>query len=312
MKVLALLRIYKYLIISVTLASVLTLVGCGGSTQYSPSMSKPAYSVSVSDLAARLGLTVQTAGSPYYELKNANNRVLLFTYESGRVYVNGNSIGVVGTTSQVGGTTYVSELLVSKIRGYLITSYRPPAVTPDIYRTVSGTVVIDAGHGGKDPGATSYTGNYEKTANLSIARKVASHLENRGVRVIMTRNSDTFIELNERAAIANRAGADLFVSIHCDSHPTRSQNGYTIYVARSASWSSKKIGAAIEQSMGQTGLSNKGMRNQDFRVLVKTACPAVLIECGYLTNPSEASLLYDSSFQDRIARAIANGIVASL
>ncbi|MHC5096558.1 MAG: N-acetylmuramoyl-L-alanine amidase family protein, partial [Planctomycetota bacterium] len=65
-------------------------------------------------------------------------------------------------------------------------------------------------------------------------------------------------------------------------------------------------------SMGQTGLSNKGMRNQDFRVLVKTACPAVLIECGYLTNPSEASLLYDSSFQDRIARAIANGIVASL
>ena len=309
MKVFSLLRIYKYLIIIVSLASVLALVGCSGA----PSPQRiPLYSVSISDLAARLGLTVQTAGSPYYELKNANNRVLLFTYESGRVYVNGNSIGVVGTTSQVGGTTYVSELLVPKIRGHLITSYRPPAVTPDIYRTVSGTVVIDAGHGGKDPGATSYTGDYEKSANLSIARKVASHLENRGVRVIMTRNSDTFIELNERAAIANRARADLFVSIHCDSHPTRSQNGYTIYVARSASWSSKKIGAAIEQSMGQTGLKDKGMRNQDFRVLVKTACPAVLIECGYLTNPSEASLLYDSSFQDRIARAIANGIVASL
>ena len=313
MKVFSLLRIYKYLIISVTLASVFALVGCGGSTQYSPSMSKPAYSVSVSDLAARLGLTVQTAGSPYYELKNANNRVLLFTYESGRVYVNGDSIGVVGTTSQVGGTTYVSELLIPKIRGHLVTSYTPPVVTPGRgYRTASGTVVIDAGHGGKDPGATSYHGNYEKNANLSIARKVASHLENRGIRVIMTRNSDTFIELNERAAIANRAGADLFVSIHCDSHPTRSQNGYTIYVARSASWSSKKIGVAIEQSMGQTGLKDKGMRNQDFRVLVKTACPAVLIECGYLTNPSEASLLYDSSFQDRIARAIANGIVASL
>ncbi|MFZ9010997.1 MAG: hypothetical protein ACO20W_03785, partial [Anaerohalosphaeraceae bacterium] len=117
MKVFALLRIYKYLIISVTLASVLTLVGCPGP----PSPKRiPLYSVSVSDLASRLGLTVLTAGSPYYELKNANNRVLLFTYESGRVYVNGNSIGVVGTTSQVGGTTYVSEMLIPKIRAHLV------------------------------------------------------------------------------------------------------------------------------------------------------------------------------------------------
>jgi N-acetylmuramoyl-L-alanine amidase len=295
----------------IALASILALVGCGESTQYSPSI-KPAYSVSVSQLAARLGLTVQTAGSPYYELKNANNRVLLFTYEGGRVYVNGTMVCHVGATSQVNGSTYVSELLIPKIRGYLVTSpsYTPPVASPS--HSASGTVVIDAGHGGKDPGATSYTGDYEKTANLSIARKVASHLEERGIRVIMTRNSDTFIELNERAAIANRAGADLFVSIHCDSHPNRSQNGYTIYVARSASWSSKKTGVAIEQAMRQTGLSSVGMRNQDFRVLVRTSCPAVLVECGYLTNPSEASQLYDSSFQDRIARAIANGIVASL
>jgi N-acetylmuramoyl-L-alanine amidase len=219
----------------------------------------------------------------------------------------------VGTTTQVGSTTYVSELLIPKIRGYLITSYTPPVVTPDISpRAVSGTVVIDPGHGGRDPGATSYHGYYEKTVNLRIARKLASYLENRGVRVIMTRNNDTFIELNERAEIANRAGADLFVSIHCDSHQSRSQNGYTIYVARSASWSSKKTGIAINQAMGQTGLSSVGIRNQDFRVLVRTACPAVLVECGYLTNPSEATLLDDSDFQDRIARAISDGIIASL
>ncbi|MHC4771511.1 MAG: N-acetylmuramoyl-L-alanine amidase family protein, partial [Planctomycetota bacterium] len=278
-------RIQKYLIVIITLASILALVGCGESN-YSPSASsKPSYSVSISQLASRLGLTVKNAGSPYYELTNANNRVLMFTY--------------AGTT-QVGGTTYVSELLIPKIRGHLITSYTPPIVTPDISpRAASGTVVIDPGHGGKDPGATSYHGYYEKTVNLRIARKLASYLENRGVRVIMTRNNDTFIELNERAEIANRAGADLFVSIHCDSHQNRSQNGYTIYVARSASWSSKKTGAAINQAMGQTGLSSVGIRNQDFRVLVRTACPAVLVECGYLTNPSEASLLDDSDFQDR-------------
>ncbi|MHC5121764.1 MAG: N-acetylmuramoyl-L-alanine amidase family protein [Planctomycetota bacterium] len=178
----------------------------------------------------------------------------------------------------------------------------PPERSSSTPATASGTVVIDPGHGGKDPGATSYHGYYEKTVNLRIARKLASYLENR----------DTFIELNERAEIANRAGADLFVSIHCDSHQNRSQNGYTIYVARSASWSSKKTGAAINQAMGQTGLSSVGIRNQDFRVLVRTACPAVLVECGYLTNPSEASLLDDSDFQDRIARAIADGIIASL
>jgi len=298
----------------IALASTLALTGCGESSYYPNTASKPLYSVSMSQLAARLGLTVQKAGSPYYELKNANNRVLLFTHQGGRVYVNGTTVCPVGTTTQVGGVTYVSELLVPKIRGYLISS---PAITLKSYetfqpKTASGTVVIDPGHGGKDPGATSYHGYYEKTVNLSIARKVASYLENRGVQVIMTRNSDTFIELNERAAIANRAGADLFVSIHADSHQNRSQNGYTIYVARSASWSSKKVGIAIDQSMGQTGLASKGMRNSDFRVLVRTACPAVLIECGYLTNPSEASLLYDSDFQDRIARSIANGIIASL
>lgn len=312
MKVFALLRIHKYLIVIITLASILALVGCGESSQYTPSMSKPSYSVSISQLASRLGLTVQTAGSPYYELKNANNRVLLFTYEGGRVYVNGTMVCPVGTTSQVNGSTYVSELLISKIRGHLITSYAPPVV-PDISpRTASGTVVIDAGHGGKDPGTTSYQGYYEKGLNLSIARKVASYLENRGVRVIMTRNSDTFIELNERAAIANRAGADLFVSIHADSHPKLSQRGYTIYVARSASWSSKKTAIAIEQAMGQTGLSSVGVRNQDYRVLVRTTMPAVLVECGYLSNPSESDLLYDNSFQDRIARAITDGIIASL
>ena len=308
-------RIQKYLIVIITLTGSLALIGCGGSSRQFHITTKPSYSVSVSQLAARLGLTVQKAGSPYYELKNANNRVLLFTHEGGRVYVNGTGVCPVGTTTQVSGVTYVSELLVPKIRGYLISgSYTPSVVTPDTgaYYSVSGTVVIDPGHGGKDPGATSYYGYYEKTVNLSIARKVASHLENRGVRVIMTRNSDTFIELNERADIANRTGADLFVSIHADAHQSRSQNGYTIYVAHSASWSSKKIGIAIEQSMGQTGLSSKGIRNADFRVLVRTACPAVLIECGYLTNPSEAALLDDSDFQDRIARSIADGIIAAL
>jgi N-acetylmuramoyl-L-alanine amidase len=64
--------------------------------------------------------------------------------------------------------------------------------------------------------------------------------------------------------------------------------------------------------MSQTGLASLGIRNEDFRVLVRTTCPAVLVECGYISNPYEAGQLYDSDFQDRIARAIANGVVNSL
>jgi N-acetylmuramoyl-L-alanine amidase len=298
-----LLRIQKYLIVLIILVGSFAFIGCGG-PDHSPKISgRPSYAITVNQLASRLGLVVQKAGDPYYELKNANNRVLLFTYENGRVYVNGTAVCPIGTVTKSGGVTYVSELLVPQIRGSLISSYTPPKVVTPSYRTASGTVVIDPGHGGNDPGATSYSGYYEKGVNLSIARKVASYLEAQGIRVIKTRNRDTFIELNERADIANRANADLFVSIHCDSHPKSSQNGYTIYVARSASWASKKTAAAIEQSMGQTGLESIGIRNKDFRVLVRTSCPAVLVECGYLTNPYEAGLLYDSDFQDRIARA---------
>ena len=305
------LRIQKHLIIMTALVGCFAFVGCGGG--YVPSTPKPSsYAITIQQLATRLGLTVQKAGDPYYELKNANNRVLLFTYENGRVYVNGSSVCLIGAVTKSGSVTYVSELLVPQIRGHLISSYTPPVKTTPSYRTATGTVVIDPGHGGSDPGATSYSGYYEKGVNLSIARKVASYLENSGIHVIMTRNSDTFIELNERAEIANLANADLFVSIHCDSHPKSSQNGYTLYVARSASWTSKKTAAAIEQAMAQTGLASVGIRNQDFRVLVRTSCPAVLVECGYLTNPYEAGLLYDSDFQDRIARAVANGIVNSL
>lgn len=306
------LRIHKYLIITIALVSSFAFIGCGESN-LSPGISRgPSYSVTIDQLASRLGLTVQKAGAPYFELANTNNRVLLFTYENGRVYVNGTVVCPIGTVTQSNGVTYVSELLVPQIRGHLISSYTPPKTVTPSYRTASGTVVIDAGHGGHDPGATSYSGYYEKGVNLNIARKVASYLENSGIHVIMTRNSDTFIELNERAEIANRANADLFVAIHCDSHPKSSQNGYTLYVAPNASWTSKKTAAAIEQAMGQTGLSSVGIRSNDFRVLVRTNCPAVLVECGYLTNPYEAGLLYDSDFQDRIARAIANGITNSL
>jgi len=260
--------------------------------------------VSIQEMAGLLGLRVDETTATHITLKNVSNTVILFTYPGGRVYVNARPLGEVGTVTRHMGQVYVPKPLVTQIRSAMLTSVQPSVST----RKSSGSVVIDAGHGGKDPGATSCLGFHEKTVNIAVAGKVASLLKQTGVRVLMTRSNDTFIELEDRAAISNRYNADLFVSIHADSSPSSSTRGFTMYVARSASWSSRRAASAIAKSMARTGLSSRGTQKADFRVLVRTKGPAVLVELGYLSNSSEARLLKDSSFQNRLAEAIASGI----
>ncbi len=308
----------RMLLVGLGLMGLAVLAGCqppagrsGGGTTI------PGYMLSVSELGSKLGLSV-SGGSPYYELKNANNRVLLFMYDNGRVYVNGQAVGAVGPVVSVNGTHYVSEILLPQIRPFLKSAtpaWTPtPSVpsTPWTPKTGSGKVIVDAGHGGKDPGAISYLGYHEKEVNLGIARRLAAILQKRGVEVIMTRQGDTHIDKEERAAMANRAGADLFVSIHSDSNSDRIHQGFTVYIARSASEASRRLGRSIESALSRTGISSKGLRTADYVVLVKTSCPAVLVECGFLSNPSEAAMLLDGSHQDRIAAAIADGVMSVL
>ncbi len=271
--------------------------------------------ISADQLASRLGLQKSFSDGRHIELTNSTNRVLIFTHPGGNVYVNGQNIGLAGACRREDGTYYFAELLVPRIRGYLNAQtpvkpvYTPSSPSP----SYSGrTVVIDAGHGGKDPGAISYLGYPEKEVNLKVAQKVAWRLKSKGIRVIMTRNNDTFIELNDRAEIANREGADLFVSIHHDSNHNRTRRGYTLYIAPNASETSRRAGRFIEKALSGTGLSSNGMRTNDYRVLMRTQGPAVLVECGYLSNPSEAAILYDGDFQNRIANAIVQGILQAL
>ena len=285
---------------------VLAFGGCGGSSTglADGGLISSEQTVSIRELAGLLGLRVTETAGTHITLKGPSNTVMLFTHTGGKLYVNSKPLGLVGTVTRSAGQVYVPKPLVSQIRTAMQTSIRP-RIAP---RRSSGRVVIDAGHGGKDPGATSCLGFYEKTVNLAVARKVASLLKQKGVRAVMTRDNDTFIELEGRAAIANRYNADLFVSIHADSSPSSSTRGFTMYVARSASWSSRRAASAIAKSMARTGLDSRGTRGADFRVLVHTSGPAVLIEMGYLSNRTEARLLNDSSFQNRLAQAIASGI----
>jgi len=268
--------------------------------------------ISINELATTLGLHISESNHTHVVLKNSSNTVMIFTLNGGKLYVNTKPIGEVGPIETKAGQIYVSRSLISRIRSAM-RAYAAPLPTPapsrrPRTRRLSGTVVIDPGHGGKDPGARSILGFYEKGINLSVALDVARLLEQKGLRVKMTRTDDYFVELEDRAAMANNLNADLFVSIHSDSFPKSSRCGYTIYVAKAASSYSRQAARAIARSMSGTDLNSFGVQTANYHVLTGTCGPAVLVEMGYLTNRREAALLRSSSFQDRIAEAIADGI----
>jgi N-acetylmuramoyl-L-alanine amidase len=176
-----------------------------------------------------------------------------------------------------------------------------PADDPTKYK-----VVIDAGHGGEDPGAPSVTGDWEKAFNLAVARKVYKLLE-RDSRItpFMTRSDDTYIGLYERAGFANDLGADLFISIHANRYKPEI-SGVETYYNRA---DSLKLAEVMHKHLLKaTGLPDRDVRKANFVVIRETTMPAVLLECGYLSNGKDAKLLFTESVQNRIAEEIVAGI----
>ena len=287
---------------------VLVIAGCPGPQRRTPGVVVGEDTVTIEQLALRLGLRIEQRDETFVVMKNAANTVIVFTHTDGRFFVNGKPLGSVGNVTKDHGVVHVSSTLAEQIRPHLRTGLPQPPTTP----VRKGAVIIDAGHGAHDPGTISPTGIKEKDINLRVAAKVANLLEQRNLPVVMTRWQDTFIELEERAEIGNRRKAALFVSIHSDSAPSSSAQGFTIYVAAGASAESYRAAHAINQAMEKTGMNNRGVREQDYRVLMKSKGPAVLIELGYLSNPQDAARLADDRFRDRMAQAIADGIQAYL
>ncbi len=179
-------------------------------------------------------------------------------------------------------------------------------------KNINGRVIIvDAGHGGKDPG-TSGNGVREKDINLTIARKLGTKLQEYGARVVMTRNSDIFIELDDRAAAAEKFKADLLVSVHADYIGKSNINGATILVGKRASQKSKLIAQSIQSSLLSAGIECRGVRSQGLRVCDGHSRPAVLVETGFLSNYSDAKNLKNGWYQSKLADAVADGIAAYL
>lgn len=168
-------------------------------------------------------------------------------------------------------------------------------------------IVIDAGHGGVDPGATS-NGVKEKDIVLDVSKKVDELLKQKGYNTLMTREDDTYISLNGRANLANADNANLFVSIHANSYTGSAANG--IEVLHSGSKESKALAQDLQDELvKETGAVDRKIKHRpNLVVLRETKMPSSLVEVGFLTNSEEVSKLKLDSYQNKLAEAIVKGI----
>jgi len=168
------------------------------------------------------------------------------------------------------------------------------------------TVVIDAGHGGYDRGGIPGQRVSEKEMTLDVSRRLKNILESSGYRVVMTRNSDVFVPLGTRTAIANSYRNAIFVSVHFNSATRRGASGIETYFY---SRDSLALASAIHHYVaGGAPSENRGVRRRGYFVLRRTSMPAVLVECGFLTNPTEAAYAQNASYRQKLAEAIAAGV----
>lgn len=181
-----------------------------------------------------------------------------------------------------------------------------PAV-PTI-RSVSGIVTVDPGHGGIDPGCGE-EGGLEKDIVLPISARLKQYLEEAGVTVVMTREADKTVSLDKRAATANNAGSDLFVSIHCNSYEGEAR-GMDVYYHKSEP--AKLLAQDILDRAAALGITTRQIQKNNYQVLWDTEMPAVLVETGFVTDPTELAALLDPDHQKTVARAIADAVLAYL
>ena len=190
------------------------------------------------------------------------------------------------------------------------------------------TIMVDAGHGGSDPGAINGS-HKEKVYTLQIAKRLQTQLEKLGFRVIMTRTGDTYPTLQERAALCKKYKPDLYISIHCNSATSKTPAGIETYRAvpvggtetkgskvktekQSANEfdaNSSRLAYEVQKGMlAATGGTDRGTRHQAIYVIGNASCPAVLVEVGYLSNEAEVKKIASPEYQNKIVSGILAGL----
>jgi N-acetylmuramoyl-L-alanine amidase len=217
-------------------------------------------------------------------------------------------VRIVIELNNVGSVNFSQQYIAGKFILDLNMENDPTLATP-----ISGSdkkiVVIDPGHGGSDPGTTSFTNKYEKQFNLALALKVqAILLQEPEIEVVMTRETDVYPTRPERVKLANDLNADVFVSIHGNSVPSSPQvtGTETFYYQRA---NSKELANIVHKHLIKAmGLKDRGVKNGSLEVIRETTMPAVLLEVGFLSNKSDEEAMMSESVQTKAAQAIVDGI----
>ncbi len=209
------------------------------------------------------------------------------------------------------------------------------ACRQDVSRAVTGVpgqdkkIVIDAGHGSPDGGAVGNSGIPEKDLNLSIAKLVQMYFEQSGIEVVMTRTDDAGLfdaddrsvrekkrnDLRKRERIMNESQADLFISIHMNKFEDSRYSGPQVFYSPNTEFSGQLAEALQSELIAVLQPSSHReikKASSDIYLLKKAEIPAVLVECGFLSNPQEESLLQNEDYQNRIAWAIYSGVIKFL
>ena len=282
--------------------------------------------VALKDLATMYGLTLKAGSAPKSWVIAGEYVRLEFSQDTRQAVVNGTVAWLHAPIAKVKGDWSISDADAQ----YVV----DPLVRPSAYLSARETklVVIDPGHGGKDPGTLSSAGLQEKALNLDVARRVVNHLAVAGVKAVLTRTSDTFVELSDRPKAATKAKGDLFVSIHMNSAATKSVRGIETFSVAAAghaptaggtpgakypavpnnafNHSSEILAYQIQKALiGVTRTEDRGVKHARFVVLRESAMPATLVECGFLSHAPEAQKLGTPSYRETIAQGIAQGIL---
>ncbi len=304
------------------LYQVVLLAGCQSVTV--EARSAPKGSVSLSYMA-RLYTMKMSRSSNKVRLENKWNR-LEFETNSRRAWINGVMVWLHHPCRGSGNSWAIREDDFKKgidpiLRAYAYLPKRIPKV-----------VVIDPGHGGKDTGAIGPSKIYEKNVVLDISHRVRKHLAQRGITIRMTRTGDTYPTLQQRSDYAAKVAADLFVSIHADAAGDSSVSGVETFVMTIEGADSSNhygepgdtftmqnnkydvansvLGFSLQSNhVKASQRKDRGLRRARYAVLRNAPCPAALVECGFVTNPSEESLLNSVSYRENVARGISNGIL---
>ncbi len=281
--------------------------------------------VALKDLAAMYGLPLTMPGGKVVQIRGQFTQ-LQFTADGRQAVINGTLVWLHAPLIKVLGNWSITDVDAQMVVD--------PLVRPSAFLAAKGmrTVVLDAGHGDKDPGTMGKTGIKEKDVALDIVLRVKAHLAAAGIRVVLTRDRDRFWELEDRPYLAARGGGDLFVSVHMNAAPSRTVQGIETFVTAVENYpptaesklsgkypavpnnqfnhSNTILGTQIHRSLiGITRAEDRGLKRARFVVLRNSAMPAALVECGFLSSPQEEQKLSTPSYRETVAQGIAQGIL---